>query len=160
MDKQHRQQRRQVEDLSEEEFAFRSLNSDRTFDRGIQEPKSKMEQLEVQYTLSDYADFVETTVGGAFDTVVVHQRDTLLINGIHCQTVDFNAAVMSDESPLEVYYHLAVFEAEDQFYQLIGWSERDRQSAFRDAVLAMEQSFQVCGNPSGQFQTASAAKLR
>jgi hypothetical protein len=127
---------------------------------GIQEPKSKMEQLEVQYTLSDYADFVETTVGGAFDTVVVHQRDTLLINGIHCQTVDFNAAVMSDESPLEVYYHLAVFEAEDQFYQLIGWSERDRQSAFRDAVLAMEQSFQVCGNPSGQFQTASAAKLR
>ncbi|HEX2900744.1 MAG TPA: hypothetical protein VHS96_13560 [Bacteroidia bacterium] len=127
---------------------------------GIEEPKSKIEALQVHYTLGDYAYFVESTIGGAFDTVHVSQRDTLEINGLQCHTADLYAAVISEEAPLEVYYHLTVFEAEDRFYQLIGWTDRDRQSTYRAAAEAMDRTFRVCGSTASQTQTALAASPR
>lgn len=108
---------------------------------GIMEPKAGIAHLSVRYELGDYADFVETTIGSAFDTMHVSQRDTLEINGMQCHSIDFFAAVTAEQAPLEVYYHLSIFESESHFYQLIGWTYRDRQEAFAETVREIEHSF-------------------
>ncbi len=123
---------------------------------GIQEPKEDIAYLKEKYSLGDYAHFVETTIGSAFDTVHVSERDTLAINGMQCQTADMYVAVTDEQSPMEVYYHLSVFESNSHFYQLIGWSHRDRQSVFRAAAVAMDQSFHECGDALEHGHTASA----
>lgn len=127
---------------------------------GIDEPKAKIEALKMDYSLADYTEFVENNIGGAFDSMLVLQRDTLIINGIQCQTTDMYTFVRSDEAPLEVYYHLAVFESEDQFYQLIGWTEKHYESVFQAAATAIDRSFQECSDSKVESQTASAARLR
>ena len=71
----------------------------------------------------------------------VSQRDTMLVNGLRCQTSDLYVAIVNEQAPLEVYYHISVFESNDHFYQLIGWSRRDRQEAFRAAAEDIDQSF-------------------
>ena len=127
---------------------------------GIEEPKSSMENLKVEYSLADYSDFVETTVGGVYDSMLVTARDTLMVNGIRCQTADLLTYIQSDEAPLEVYYRLAVFESENRFYQLIGWTQADQRPTLMAASQAIEQSFQECSDSKVESQTASAAKLR
>ena len=109
---------------------------------GIQEAKQDIAQLQVKYQLGDYANFVENTIGSAFDTMHVSQRDTMEINGLRCQTSDLYAAITEGPAPLEVYYHLSVFESDNHFYQLIGWSRRDRQTAFSEAAREIDHSFQ------------------
>ena len=108
---------------------------------GIQEAKAEIAHLKVRYQLADYANFVENTIGSAFDTMNVSQRDTMLVNGLRCQTSDLYVAIVNEQAPLEVYYHISVFESNDHFYQLIGWSRRDRQEAFRAAAEDIDQSF-------------------
>jgi hypothetical protein len=108
---------------------------------GIQEAKQDIAHLKVKYQLADYASFVENTIGSAFDTLHVAARDTMEVNGLRCQTADLYASITDPQSPLEVYYHLSVFESQDHFYQLIGWSRRDRQEAFHVAAVDIDQSF-------------------
>jgi hypothetical protein len=126
----------------------------------IDEPKTDIDRLQMHYSLADYADFVETTVGQAFDTMHVSQRDTLEINGLQCQTAHLYAAIDSEEAPMEVYYHLAVFESMDHFYQLIGWTHRDRQSTLRAAAEEMAHSFHELATDANELQTASAQKAK
>lgn len=124
----------------------------------IDEPKADFEHLQMHYSLADYADFVETTVGQGFDTMHVSQRDTMEINGLKCQTADLYAAIASEEAPMEVYYHLAVFESMDHFYQLVEWTHRDRQSTLRAAAEEMEHSFHEFATDATESQTATAQK--
>lgn len=123
---------------------------------GIDEPKEAITDLQYHYTLGDYVYFVESTIGDAYDTVHVSERDTLEINGLKCQTTDLYAAIASASAPLEVYYHLAVFESETTFYQLVGWTHRDRQQAFRNAARQMDATFQELPARDARLQTAAA----
>ncbi len=129
---------------------------------GIPENKDQIAQLKVKYQLGDYANFVENTIATAFDTVNVSHRDTLEVNGLHCQTVDMFAAVVSERAPLEVYYHISVFESADRFYQLIGWTHRERQAVFGEAAKEIDCSFHELPDRLVNQQTASSAhpKLR
>jgi hypothetical protein len=119
---------------------------------GIQEPKQEIAQHKVKYQLGDYASFVENTIGSAFDTVHVSQRDTMEVNGLLCQTSDLYAAIVDESAPLEVYYHLSIFESDDHFYQLIGWSRRDRQAVFSEAAREIDGSFQELAGDLAQGQ--------
>jgi hypothetical protein len=125
---------------------------------GIDEPKTEMENLQVQYSLADYAYFVESTVGGAYDTIHISQRDTLEINGLQCHTADVYVALQAEEAQLEVYYHIAVFESPTHFYQLIGWTNRERQGLFRDAARTMDLTFRELPEDMIRIQTASLDK--
>ena len=127
---------------------------------GIPENKDQIAQLKVKYQLGDYANFVENTIATAFDTVNVSHRDTLEVNGLHCQTVDMFAAVVNENAPLEVYYHISVFESDDRFYQLIGWTHRERQAVFGAAAKEMDCSFHELPGQLAEKQTASGAHLR
>jgi hypothetical protein len=106
--------------------------------------------------LGDYTYFVESTIGAAYDTVHVSQRDTLDINGLKCQTTDLYASIRAEETPLEVYYHLAVFESESHFYQLIAWTHRNGLQAFRAAALEMDRTFHELPFTETHIQTAAA----
>lgn len=125
---------------------------------GIQESKEEIATLQEKYELGDYANFVENTIGSAFDTMHVSQRDTLEINGMRCHTADLYAAITDEQSPLEVYYHLSIFESKSHFYQLIGWSQRNRQEVFRAAALEMDHSFHELNGNLAQHQTVSAVE--
>jgi hypothetical protein len=122
---------------------------------GIDEPKEEMENLQLHYNLGDYAYFVESTIGGAYDTIHISNRDTLEVNGLNCHTADLYVALASDTAPMEVYYHLAVFESQTHFYQLIGWTNRERQGLFRDAARNMDLTFREVPQEIIRIQTAS-----
>lgn len=122
----------------------------------IDESKESIQALKLHYSLADYADFTETTISDAFDTVRVTGRSTFENNGLQCQTVDFFAAVNGPEEPLEVYYHIAVFEGQDKFYQLICWTTQSQEEELLAAAKEMECSFHELGSEHGR-QTASAS---
>ena len=90
---------------------------------GIEEPKSSMETLKVEYSLADYSNFVETTVGGVYDSMLVTARDTLMVNGIRCQTADLLTYIQSDPTLM------AASQAIEQSFQECSDSKVESQTA-------------------------------
>ena len=108
---------------------------------GIAEPKEDLENLQLYYSLEDYADFVQRTVGGGLDTFNVATSHSQVINGYNCMSADLFGAISTEEEPLEVYYRVTVMESPTYFYQLIGWSGRDNFQVFRSVANHIECSF-------------------
>ncbi|MFN8393441.1 MAG: hypothetical protein U0176_02065 [Bacteroidia bacterium] len=121
---------------------------------GITEPKSKIDSLDLRYSLGDYAYFVESTLAAGYDTAYVSNRDTLEVNGLPCQTAELYAMQMRDGDSVQVYYHLAVYEGTDHFYQLIGWTHRERQPLLSAIAPSVDRSFQEFPGGSKEGQTA------
>lgn len=121
---------------------------------GITEPKSKIDSLDLRYSLGDYAYFVESTLAEAYDTAYIGSRDTFQVNGLTCQTAEMYAEQMREGNPVQVYYHLAIYEGTDQFYQLIGWTHMDRQPLLSAVAPAVDRSFQEFPGGSKPDQTA------
>lgn len=100
---------------------------------GLVEPKDSMATMETQYTLRDYAWFVESRLGSSFDTSFVTMRDTLDVNGLPCQMAQLYGVKAHDVGEDEVYYCVSVLEGPQHFYQLIAWTD----PAQAEALLAM-----------------------
>ena len=109
---------------------------------GIAEPKEDLENLQLFYSIEDYADFVQRTVGGGLDTFNVATQHNQVINGFNCLSADlFGAISTEDEASLEVYYRVIILESPRYFYQLIGWTSRDNFRNFRSVANHIECSF-------------------
>ena len=108
---------------------------------GIAEPKEDLENLQLYYSLEDYSEFVERTVGGGLDTFNVVTRHSHVINGYNSLSSDLFGAISTDDSPLEVYYRVTILESPRYFYQLIGWTSRDNFQAFHTVINHIECSF-------------------
>ncbi|MFM2377000.1 MAG: hypothetical protein RLZZ165_2097 [Bacteroidota bacterium] len=144
------------------EFASLQVSDERGdyFLIGIVEPKAALQDLEVQYSLGDYAYFAESTLRNVFDRVSVCHRDSLVVNGLPCQTADFFVTVDDEDEPLEVYYHLSIFEGRDRFYQLIAWSPRRQGVIWNQAMKSVDQSFCELQQAEDVLRTASAERTR
>ncbi|MEM0998897.1 MAG: hypothetical protein AAGN35_17695 [Bacteroidota bacterium] len=115
---------------------------------GIVEPKEDLENLQLYYSIEDYADFVQRTVGGGLDTFNITTTHAHVVNGYLCNSADLFGAIRTDEGPLEVYYRVTVMESPTYFYQLIGWSGRDNAPVFRSIANQIECSFREQSVPS------------
>lgn len=117
---------------------------------GLSEPKDEMEAMQLRYSLEDYAWFVERSVVQSLDTFNVSQHEQLIMNGLNAETTDLYGALGSLEMPLEVWFRLCVIESPTHFHQLIAWTSREQHTLYKDAMMAIECSFQELGNPEAE----------
>ena len=104
----------------------------------IDESKAELQALNLFFSLPAYSDLASQNFG-TLPEHTIEKQENAQINGLNAIVTDFSATL--PENNAGVFYRLAVVESPTHFYQITGWTLKERRDLYYDDLTRMIQSF-------------------
>lgn len=107
----------------------------------IAETKQSLEDVGLDFTIEDYADFaVNFTKDAITDAQVERVHDDIkVINGL--ESISFKLRGIFEEIGEELFYYITIFKSDDNFYNLTSYTTVGKEAKYTPVIETMINSF-------------------
>lgn len=124
---------------------------------GLTQEKSELEEINMKYTLEDYAWFLSRNISGGIDTVYDSYSMTTDVNGHEAIYTEISGEVQDGFKTVPIHYSVAVLEGSDRFYEFVCWGKESETAKLQSEMHAMICTFQEIGTTSAGGAAGSGA---